>query len=93
MKVAASRFGEGLAAGLIGCVGGEVIISRPARELAPFDRLELAVSFLVRSGSGFPRLRAVGLHLIEAQPAVGRYLARYVSRHSGTRWPLASLRF
>ena len=47
-SIAASRFEEGLAAGLIGCVGRELIISRPARELAPFDRLELAVSELQR---------------------------------------------
>ena len=34
---------QGLAACLIGCECGEVIIGRPARELGPFDRLELAI--------------------------------------------------
>ena len=33
---------ERLAARLIGCESGEMIIGGPARELAPFDRLELA---------------------------------------------------
>ena len=32
-----------LAAGLIGCEGGEVVIGLPAHEVCPFDRLELAV--------------------------------------------------
>ena len=31
-----------LAACLIGCESGEMIVGRPARELAPFDRLEMA---------------------------------------------------
>ena len=35
-------YAQGLAARLIGCESGEMIIRRPARELAPFDRLELA---------------------------------------------------
>src|SRR2546430_8630408 len=40
--VAATRFAQGLAACLIGCECGEMIIGGPAGELGPFDRLELA---------------------------------------------------
>jgi hypothetical protein len=41
--VGATRFAQGLAACLVGRECGEMIIGGPARELGPFDRLELAV--------------------------------------------------
>jgi hypothetical protein len=37
-----------LAAALIGCEGGEVIVGRPTRERGPLERLELAVRELQR---------------------------------------------
>ena len=40
--VGARRLARGAAALPIGCESGEMIIGRPARELGPFDRLELA---------------------------------------------------
>src|SRR4051794_31255332 len=40
--VAARLSARGAAAGLVGGEGGEMIVGRPARELAPFERLELA---------------------------------------------------
>jgi hypothetical protein len=44
----ATYFAQGLAACLIGGEGGKVIIGRPACELGPFGRLELAVRELQR---------------------------------------------
>ena len=40
--IGAPQLVRGAAARLIGRERGEMIIGRPARELAPFDRLELA---------------------------------------------------
>ena len=40
--VGARSFARGVAAGLVGGEGGEMIIGSPAGKLAPFDRLELA---------------------------------------------------
>ena len=42
MIVRAPQLARGAAARLVGGESGEMIIGSPARELAPFDRLELA---------------------------------------------------
>jgi len=46
--VGAPYLPQGLAAGLISCESGEMIIGPPARELPPFDRLKLAARELHR---------------------------------------------
>src|SRR5262245_30149828 len=46
--VGATCLAQGLTTRLVGGEGGEVIVGRPARELAPFERLELAACELHR---------------------------------------------
>src|SRR5262245_4962405 len=46
--VDAAQFEERLAAGLISCKSGEMVVSRPAREVGPFDRFKLAACKLRR---------------------------------------------
>jgi hypothetical protein len=53
MMVGAPYFAGGLAACQIGRERGEVIIGPPARELSPFDRLELAAWEFQRLLGGF----------------------------------------
>ena len=54
--VGARYFARGPTARLIGCECGKMVIGRPARELGPIDRLELAAGefqrFFGRCGAG-----------------------------------------
>jgi hypothetical protein len=65
MSVGAPCFAQGLAARLIGCECGDMIIGGPAGELGPFDRLELAVReferFFGRCSTGRETLAALYL--------------------------------